>query len=221
MTRYLLILMMMVFGDAVSSQTFEGSITYKIMALNPEPTMIPDSIWQQGVKSQFGDRGYMLQKYHYKHANYISEIDAGEETGFQSYDPKKGLLYSWQKDSDTAIMVNTKKETDTLIEIYDAEQTDTIMGIPCKSIVVKSNMGEMTLWYNPDYFKMDPSYYKKHRYGHWDRILAKIGCLPLKMEQKKFMSHIVQIMVDHKEIAVDKERFEIPKFREIIESPTN
>lgn len=202
-------------------QTFEGWITYKMEALNPNPKMIPDSSWQKGIKKQFGEPGYIIQKYYYKKDKYISEMAAGKETGFQAYNPKDKLLYSWQPDSDTAITVDSRKYMDELVEIIGNEAVDTILGIPCKSIAVKSKMGQTTLWYNSAYFKMDASMYKGHKYGHWEQILKKIKCLPLRMEQKGFMTHIVQTAIDFKEEPIDDNKFSIPKFNSIIENPMN
>ncbi|MEZ4970912.1 MAG: hypothetical protein R2814_14880 [Flavobacteriaceae bacterium] len=216
MTKQILILLWAVYSITANSQTFEGFITYKTEALNPEPTMIPDSIWQQGVKEQFGDKTYMLQKSYYKEGRYTSEIDAGKEKGFLTYSPEDGFLYSWQENSDVAVTINTKTNTDEPIKIMDSKQLDTIMGIPCKSIIVKSDTGEMVLWYNTDYFRVNPKLYKKHKYGHWNRIMEKIGSLPLKTEQKKFMSHIVQTMIDYKEMEINDKIFQLPEFKEII-----
>ena len=220
--RQKLCILLLTFTVSISyGQTFEGWITYKMEALNPNPKMIPDSTWQKGIKEQFGERGHIIQKYFYKKDKYISEMDAGKETGFQAYNTKDKLLYSWQLDSDTAITVDSKKYLDELVEIKDSEAVDTIMGISCKSIIVKSKMGQMTLWYNSDYFKMDASLYKGHKYGHWEQILKKIGCLPLKMEQKGFMTHIVQTATDFKEEPINDNQFTIPKFKTIIENPVN
>jgi len=202
-------------------QTFEGWITYKVEALNPNPKMIPDSTWQNGIKEQFGERGYIIQKYFYKKDRYISEIDAGKETGFQAYNSKDQLLYSWQVNSDTAVTVDSREFMDELVEITTSEALDTIMGISCRSILVKSKMGQITLWYNNAYFKMDASMYKGHKYGHWEQILKKIGCLPLKMEQKSYMGHIVQTAMDYKEESINDNKFNIPKFKTVIESQLN
>lgn len=221
MTKQILIALIALWGFTSYGQSFEGSITYKMEALNPNPEMIPDSTWQEGIKSQFGERGYMLQKYFYKGGNYVSEIDAGKEKGYQAFNSKDGLLYSWQEKSDTAITVSSKKYMDELVEIVDSEETDTILGISCKSVVVKSKMGQMTLWYNSDYFKMDSNHYEGHIYGHWESILKKIGCLPLKMEQKGFMTHVVQTAIKYEETSIDDKKFEIPKFKELIENPVN
>ncbi|WP_124980489.1 hypothetical protein [Nonlabens xiamenensis] len=189
--------------------------------LNPNPEMIPDSTWEEGIKSQFGEKGYMVQKYFYKRGNYIAEIEAGESKGFQAYNSEDGLLYSWQDKSDTAITLNSKKYLDELIEIIDSEETDTILGIPCRSVIVKSKMGKMTLFYNSDYLKMDSKFYEGHKYGHWEQILKKIGGLPLKMEQKGLMTHVVQTAIEFEEISIDDKKFEIPTFKEVIENPMN
>ena len=204
-----------------NGQTFEGWITYKMEAFNPNTELIPDSTWQNIIKEQFGERGHILQKYYYKNDQYISEIDAGKQTGFQAYNVKDKLLYSWQLNSDTAITVDSRKYMDELIEITDNETVDTILGIPCKSILVKSKFGQTTVWYNSDYFKMDASMYKGHKYGHWEQTLEKIGCVPLKMEQKGFMLHIVQTAVAFKEEPINDIKFTIPNFKTIIENPVN
>ena len=202
-------------------QSFEGSITYKLEVLNPNPKMIPDSSWREMLVSQFGERGYMIQKYFYKKDKYISEIDAGMQNGYQAYNPKTKLLYSWQANSDTVVTINTKNYIDNLIEITDSEALDTILGIPCKSIIVKSALGEMKLWYTSDYLKMDASLYQGHKYGHWEQILTKIGCLPMRMEQKGFMTNIVQTIIEFKEEPIADAKFSIPKFKKTIKNPVN
>jgi hypothetical protein len=219
--QQLFIIVLTFVGSISYGQTFEGWLTYKMEALNPNPKMIPDSTWQKGIKEQFGERGHIVQKYYYKKDKYISEIDAGKQTGFQAYNVKDKLLYSWQINSDTAITVDSRKSMDELVEIIDNEAVDTILGIPCKSITVKSKMGQMTLWYNSNYFKMDASMYKGHKYGHWGQILKKTACLPLRMEQKGFMAYIVQTAIDYKEEPISDNQFIIPKFKTIIENPIN
>lgn len=198
-------------------QSFEGWIVYKAEVLNPSP-MIPDSLWKEMIKEQLGERGYIVQKYYYKKGNYMSSIDAGKEKGFQVFNPKDKLLYSWQSGSDTAVTVSSTESPDQIVKIIDSEQRDTIMGIPCKCVILKLEMGEITLWYNSAYLKMDASYYKGHIYGHWEEILKKIGCLPLKIEQKGPMAHYVQTATQYKEVAVNDKQFEIPEFKVILEN---
>jgi len=201
------------------SQTFEGWITYKLELMNPSPQMIPDSSWKQVVKESLGERGYMIQKYYYKKDKYMSEIDAGKKTGFQLYNTKDKLLYAWQVNSDTAVTIDSRQIKDSFVEIIDNPETETILGIACKSITVKSKMGQMKIWYNSDYFKMDAALYAGHLYGHWEPILKKIKCLPLKIEQKGFPARIIQTATAFKEEPVDDNKFTLPKFKTVLANP--
>ena len=179
-------------------QSFEGWITYKTEMINPDSTFFPDSMWQSVMKEKFGERRYMLKKCFYKNGMYLTEIDAGIENGFQVLNPKDKLIYSWSTNSDTAITVDSQQFSDEFVEMVESELTDTIMGIPCQSVVVKSKMGRMTLWYNRDYFKIDSNYYNGHVYGHREQIIDRLGCLPLKMEQYGLSPHILQTAIDYK-----------------------
>jgi hypothetical protein len=202
-------------------QSFEGWITYKHETLNPNKKMIPDSTWQKKIKEEYGNRGYMLQKYFYKQGNYMSEFEAGKEKSYQAFNPKNKLIYSWQANSDTAVTSNSRKSFDEFVEFKESKKIDTIMGIVCKSIILKSKMGKITLWYNPNYLKMDPTYYKGHKYGFWEEIVKKIGCIPLKMDMQVLMINMVQTAIEFKETNIDIKKFEIPKFKEVIENPIN
>jgi hypothetical protein len=110
---------------------------------------------------------------------------------------------------------------DEFVEIVDGNKLDTILGIPCQSITLKSAGGEMTIWYNKNHFKMDAKLYEGHLYGHWEYILKKIQCLPLKIEQKGFMTHIIQTVIAYKEQPIEESLFTIPKFKTIIPNPMN
>lgn len=203
------------------AQNFEGTITYKVEAYNPMPDMVTEEQWQELIKEQFGQRGYMIQKYSYKQDKYLSSIDAGMHHGFQAYNPKDKLLYSWQANSDTATTVNSKKYLDEFVSITPKDTVATIMNISCQAIIVKSKMGSMTVYYNSDYLKMDANLYKGHLYGHWEQILKHTGCLPLKVETQGFMTKIVQTATEFKQESISDDRFTIPKFKTVIANPVN
>lgn len=215
-TFALLLINLSLFG-----QSFEGSISYKVVALNPNPEMITDSMWQEGLKEQFGEKGYMLQKTFYKAGNYMSEIAAGEENGFQTYNPENGLIYSWQSGAEVAVTVDSKKSMDEFVEVISSDETETILGIICNSVTLKSKLGEMTLWYNKDHLKMDPSFYKDHLYGHLKQTVNEIECIPLKIVQKGFMGHISMTAMEFEKLEVSDDKFKIPEFKETSASPMN
>lgn len=204
---------------SVYGQDFEGYILYKTEVLNPNPKMIPDSIWQKSMKDIFGNQNYFLQNYYYKKDRYLSVIETGNDKGFQAYNPKDKLIYSWKINSDTVKTVSSESYIDEVTEIIDSELTDTIMNIPCKKIIINSKLGQTTIWYNSDYFKVDDKYFNNHLYGNWIQILQKTRCLPLKMEQKSFMTHTVQTALEYKKTPLKDELFNIPEFKEVIKSP--
>ncbi|MDR5591673.1 hypothetical protein [Christiangramia sp. SM2212] len=212
-----IILIILVFVCCSSfSQSFEGTITYKTKLLNPNPEMILQETWDAQMKSSLGDKGYMLQKYFYKKENYISEITAGGEEGYQLYNPKDKLLYAWQKGSGQAVTINSTVYPDEIIEVEHLKEKETVLNIECNIVVIKSKAGTMKLWYNKKYLKMDASFYQGHIYGHWERILEEIECLPLKVEQRGYMSHAVQTALSFEEQEVDDSKFKLPTFTNII-----
>jgi hypothetical protein len=105
---------------------------------------------------------------------------------------------------------------DEFVDFAESNQTDTILGIPCKSIILNSKFGKMAIWYNPDYFKMDAKNYKGHLYGHWEKILQRIACIPLRMDFNSMMTNNSVTAIAYKQTPVDDRKFEIPKFKTVI-----
>jgi hypothetical protein len=219
--KHCVLVVMLLLSFSARSQNFEGSITYKVEVANPMPDKISDSDWQKIKKEKFGEKGYLVQKYYYKENNYLSEIEAGNQKGYQVYNPKDGLLYAWQLNSDSAVTVDSKKTLDTFVGFKESEKTETILGIPCKSVIVETSFGKTILWYNSNYFKMDAKFYAGHTYGHWEQILKRIGCLPLKIESAGLMNHMVQTAIEYKQTSVSPEQFKIPAFKVVIANPIN
>lgn len=208
-------------GSVSLSQSFEGKITYKLEAFNPMPDKVPDSVWQAQIKEIYGPKGYVLQDYYYKDNYYRSEFNMLGSNGVQSFNPEDGLLYSWTVGTDSAITVDSKKNMNAFVEVIPNEEVEEIMGVQCTSITVKTALGSMKLFFKKGYLPMDPEIYAEHIYGSWNEILKYTGCLPLKMEQTGFMTHIVQTAVSIEEKTIPQSRFEIPQFRKVITNPIN
>lgn len=212
---------LLLLGLPAHSQSFEGIITYRVDILNPNPKDIPEQKWQERLKKRLGEKGYITQTYYFKNDQYLIEIESGENNSFLLFDPVSGLLYNWENTTALAMSINTKVSSDKLESISPLDQKEEIMDINCDGIALKSANGYMKVWYNSNYFEVDDNLYSEHIYGHWSQILNKTGSLPLKIETKQSMSHMIQtaIAFEEKEIAIEK--FEIPSFGEIIEAPTN
>ncbi|PWL32073.1 MAG: hypothetical protein DCO95_02515 [Roseivirga sp. XM-24bin3] len=204
-----------------NAQTFQGTIDYKIEMMNPNPEIISDSLWQASLKESLGERGYIIQKYFYSGENYASEISAGKENGFQVFNPKDKLIYSWQADSDTATTLDSRKSFDSFIEMAENEDTEDIMGIQCKSITIKTKFGTTQIWYNNDYLKVDPKSYQGHIYGQYSYITERIKCHPLKTEMTGIGGHIISTVIDFEAVEIDSEKFKIPDFKFTIPNPIN
>ncbi|WP_420387074.1 hypothetical protein [Roseivirga sp.] len=203
------------------AQNFQGTVQYKIEMMNPNPQMISDSLWQATLKQTLGERGYMVQKYYYHGENYASDIIAGGQSGYQVFNPKDKLIYSWQIGSDTVTTINSRKSIDSFIEFIENNDTEVILGIPCKSLTVKTKFGTTQIWYNSNYLKVDPKSYEGHIYGQYSYITERIKCHPLKTEMKSFAGHIISTVVALEEGEVDPEKFNIPEFKVVMANPIN
>lgn len=206
----------MIFSANFYGQNFEGSITYKMELINPNPEIIPQKTWDMQMKSILGDKGYMVQKYFYKKNNYISEIITAKEEGYLLYNPKNKLLYAWQKGTNQAVVSKSTDNADEIIKIERLKGKETILNIECNIALITSKAGTMKIWYNNEYFKMSQSLYSGHKYGHWETILREFGCIPLKIEQKGYMSHGIQTVISFKKEKIDNSKFKLPNFEKII-----
>lgn len=183
--------------------------------LNPNPDMIPQETWDTQMKATFGEEAYMLQTYFYKEENYISEIKAGKEEGYMVYNPKDKLIYSWQKGSNEALASDSSVYPDEIIKVEHSEEKETVLDITCSILVITSKAGTIKLWYNKKHLKMDPSFFIGHKFGHWDTILKEINCLPLKVEQKGFMTHLIQTALSFEEQKIEDSKFKLPTFSKV------
>lgn len=217
----LITLVIFCFCYAVQAQDFEGVVVYEIEALNPNPKIISDSLWNAKIEEEYGSDGKAKQRYFYKNQNYLSVMTGGQKRGYQLYDPENKLIYSWEEGSDTAITVDSRDFIDELIGIKSLDRKDTILGIPTDIVSVKSKFGETIIWYNSNYLKIDPKLYKGHKYGHWYPILEKTKSLPLKIETKSFMTHMVQTAVDYEQKSIEIDKFKLPSFKYVMANPVN
>jgi hypothetical protein len=220
MRRVVLTLILVFFCSKVFGQSFEGTVKYKIVSINPY-TQISDSVWQERLKEYYSPKGYAYQKYFYKGGKYKSETDFHETTKFEVYNPANKILYNWVANSDTVVTINSKINRDELFEIIDLNKTETVMNITCKALLFKSRQNIFTVWYNPAYLKIDATLYKEHYFGAWDQILKRTGCLPLKIESTGEIGKVVKEIVEYKEMSVADKDFFIPKFEVEMESNLN
>lgn len=222
MKKQILFLVSFFIFSNVVGQNFEGSITYKIELLNPDTNLISPSRWERSQIELFGDKPrYNLQRYYFKNDRYRYDVDYVGKSKLFVYSPKDKKIYSWEKNTKKAQTINTLENMDVFTELIDVDIVDTIMGIPCHSIVVKSSYGETRFWFNANYFKVDASLFKDHKYGHWAQVVLKTNCLPLKMEQKSAFIHTVQTAIEYRGMKLEDRMFVLPVFTSISASEMN
>jgi len=220
MKKYTLTLCLFIITISLSAQSFEGYVIYKMEMNNPFPGAISEEQFQEMLKQQFGEKGFGIQKIYYKGNRYFTELDAGTQTGFQLYDPAEKLLYSWQAESDTAVTVITTKYIDKVKEVSDSDEEAKILDIDCKAKLMKTSFGEMKIWYNNDFLKMEPNLYEDHVYGNFSVMLEVAGSLPLKIEMTG-MAPVVLTIMEYKAEPVSDDLFKLPDFKVVIANPVN
>lgn len=216
----LLLFLFAALGSYAQKQ-FEGRISYRWEIKNPMPDMIPDSAFYEGIKREIGGRTYILSDYLYKNGTYKQVLDAGRQKGFQLYVPGQKKLYSWQVGSDSAVWVSTTQTSklEEVTEIIREEGTEEVLGIQCQKLKVMTKMGVTTYWYNPELAPADPKLFEDHSYGHFNLYLKETGVLPLKFEQKGFMSWMVVTATAMAEEAISDAEFVLPEFNTLLEDP--
>lgn len=206
---------------SVCGQSYQGWIDYKLEMKNPMPDKMSDAIWNQKMAERFSGATHFSQKYFYENESYMSETKMGNTINYQLYVPKEGLIYSWIKDADMATTLDSKKYSDAIKEIKYSDETEEILGITCKKITIISEMAETSYWYNSDYLKIDPTFFIGHKYGHYEALIEKTKSLPLKIEVKQFMLHMVCTAQMYEQTKLEANQFTLPKFKEVIPSPAN
>ncbi len=211
--KKVLFIVMVFYTNVLFSQYFEGTLTYKIEPQNPNPKVISDSSFYNHIKASFNGRLYLLQKYHYKNNKYKSVVEIGESKTFQLYVSSEKRLYSWQSISDSATWVSSEINTDQIKGIKHLEEEEVVFDIKCKKVIILSEYGETTYWYNPTKFKINYELYKTHSYGNWNKYIEVTGVLPLKFELRGKTMHLITTATEVKEEKVFDTVFELPKLR--------
>jgi hypothetical protein len=201
-----------VFGSVVSAQSFEGVIVYQTKLYNPDTQNISDSVWNSSILEELGLDGSMKQTYYYKKSNYLIEIETKKTSGYQLFVPRRSMIYSWERNSDTAVAVNAAKSIDIVREVKELEGTETIAGVLCRKLLITTNFGEIIVWYNPDYLVTDPFLFREHHYNQWETILSHTRAIPFRIEQKNGMLHAVQTLVSFESKAINDSKFNLPEF---------
>lgn len=214
-------LLLSLFSIILYGQEFEGYIEYKAEPTFQFSGLLDKHVWDSMMVDMLGPDKSFLIKYYYQTGKYKSEIETIHESGVELYNDVDKLVYAWSLNSETALTKKSTETIDAFISLSENEGIDTILGIPCKSITIKTLFGTSTIWYNSSYFQINASNFETHTYGSLQHIFKHINCLPLKIETVGREGPIIQTAIAYKQYKIPDSLFTLPDFKIIEANPIN
>lgn len=226
MTKFksLIVILIVILLTSISfeskSQTFEGIIIYKTTVELPENSNIP--IEQFNVMFQDMDT---IANFYLKNSDYkLVTFDAKtkEPKTVTQYDSESNMNYSYMAGQNDFCMA-AKTKTDTTIKPIvstNIADTLTIMGRLCHSMTIDyGQISKTTIYFSSDY-KINTELYKNNPIGFLEYIY-RTGALPLKivMSGNGAVHNMVFTAIEVKKETLNDKEFEIPEFKQIMDSP--
>lgn len=190
------------FGVFGQQRQFEGEVIYKVEIKNPNPNIVPDSVWDARVKDKI-----MYQKYYYKGDKYKSVIS---KKAIQLYDSKENALLNYNIENDT-ILINSipaDKSIDPVKSITHEDTAKEILGYKCQKLIVTGKLSKTTYYYSTD-LKIPAENFKNHNYGNWYQFLKEANSLPLKIITKSGFLYMEMTAIEVKPKSIDDSEFVI------------
>lgn len=202
MKRLLLIAFTPLFSIAAFSQEFEGYILYSYQ--------FSDSTGND-ITMVMGKKRGLEQNYYINSSNYKGIDEKGQLS--QLYNSNTNTYFYQQGTKVKSFSGSVEYPKEFKYEIIN--DTTTIVGYMCKSIIVTTENGQTTYYFN-DSISVNSKKFKNHRFGNWSSYLkASNGALPLKfIVKKKDYTWIATATVVKKQDINDDE-FDIDKILEI------
>lgn len=149
---------------------FEGKITYSINYLSHSP-MIPE----KSLTQYMGDR----QEYYIKGGDYKSVLH-GAILEWQLYINKENKIYSKLSNFPEIKEDDGSEDNDEVIKSAIRKNADTVLGYQCDELTLTSSSGVQKYYFSSK-LPVDPSLYKKHKFGNWATYTRIAKAVPLKM----------------------------------------
>jgi len=186
------------------AQSFEGIVTYKMTIKNPNTQVVSDSTFFANLAND----SVRIVTYFYQNNQYKSKDDLGTVV---QYHPETESIYFYG-DETSALVINESTTQERITERTQEDKGVMILNQPCKKVTFVNQRGAYkSYWYSNEYF-LDASFYTKHNYGHWKEFTEISQSIPLKMEFKSFIVHVVYEAIAIKKKCVRKKHFILPDF---------
>ncbi|MFO0332673.1 MAG: hypothetical protein ACK514_15115 [Bacteroidota bacterium] len=208
-TKALTTIILLTISFSGLAQIFEGKVIYKMEIKNADPNL-PDSIFRK----MYAGGLELTQVYYYKNNMYKSETEGLEVKSIQIYDPATNRTYGYTDGADVAFW----SEGSGTWRIEKLDLKEDIMGIPCKAVLIKSGVSQLTLYYGSK-FKIDAKQIKGDSF--WEKYLRETGAIPLKYVIKggPAKHYVVMTATEVKEEKLPDDIFKLPTSMKLMKSP--
>lgn len=150
---------------------FAGIVTYKDVYISKNPD-ISGTAFEKfiGTKRELHIQGAFYKTVHY-----------GESKSIIIYRGDENKAYRFKEGADTIFLIDASLDTLSKIGNPKVEESDeVILGLKCKRLIIKSQLGTTTYYFNERYL-ISPSDFKNHRLESWDFYTAMAKSVPLKI----------------------------------------
>jgi len=213
LTTVILFITLVSFG-----QSFEGTLTYyvdfelseKLLKMGLTKPILLDKMKREGSWSD-------TVKTSFKQDNYYTLLTNNPKS-WSIYKADSNKIYSMHEGeaSDICTVTNASIDLEYFMtgKMPIIEKVDTNVmfdGATCNIVRVKWKSGTYDYYYNPDKFKVNPSFFSKHVYDGWAEFLKISNALPVKIVKKtKGMMTITMTLIYSKTEVIDEKLFSIP-----------
>lgn len=181
---------------------FEGTVDYLLEVKNPNPKILPDSIWNSKVKKKS-----VLQRYLYKGNRYKSIMN---NESVQIYNPNDNMLLNYKIGKDTVQIksIFAGKTIDPILSIEEESTSERVLGYECKKIIIKGKLTETTYFFS-NKIRISAKNFKNHYYGNWNKYLEVSNSLPLKIITRNNFLFMIMTATNIDFSKVDDSEFKI------------
>lgn len=208
------------------SQSFEGTLTYKV-AFEFSENFNNEEIKAKTI-STLKENGeyYDTLKVTIKNGNYL-KIDNAPNGKKIIYDPFQNKLFFFTKESDIVMIASANMFTPSNVtlpepQVVTEDAISTISNIECQKVSLKwEGVGEEVYYYSPSIAPINPELLKNHNFEYLNLVINHTKAYPVKMV--KSMNNLIKIsleLINIDDSKVDQDIFKIPALKKASKKQT-
>ncbi|RYZ18558.1 MAG: hypothetical protein EOP49_49470 [Sphingobacteriales bacterium] len=199
MNKALLLFLFIAFSTALSAQTFEGRINYKIACKNPKTGL---------ADANFTAMMGTTQEYYIKGGDYKS-VGTGSFFQGQLYVNRENKLYSKMGLQDTWFWNNAAINGDVVTKAEIRKNVVKILGYDCDELTLTCRTGVQKYYFSAR-LGVDPALFVNHKFGNWYDFVSRSKALPLKYIIRNPQFVLEATATEVKPMKLEKSFFTLP-----------